>query len=211
MKENDENAPKADRKGKKKDNDFASLEKKLVKEISRKLRKELDQKMDEVLKQVKKETKRALREVLEETRRGANDDSHRGDRKLQEASPDDLPISVGEAGAEEITVDIEPDELHLGEDLQVVSVGSTSDEEIAPDKASSGRSGSRGKGREADAAEAAGASSAAGSRSSAGKSKANATPTRNRRTATPAKKGTAEREIGSDTGTGSAVSPKETA
>jgi hypothetical protein len=105
--------------------ELSTREKKLLKDLSKKFSKKLDKKMEEVLRQVRKETRKALQKVLEEL------DPTRATSKMKlrrEAFMDNRisHASQGqEYGAEEIRVQIEPDELHMGDDLQVVDVGET--------------------------------------------------------------------------------------
>jgi hypothetical protein len=136
MNEEDETLPKEDKKGKKKQKKVSPLEKKLVKELTKKISKELDKKMDAVLKQIRKETRKALREVLEEMRREPDAGIFRSTREALLQKQGGAIYRDQDFGAEEIPVEIEPDELHMGDDLQIVEVGDTEKESPTPKRSS---------------------------------------------------------------------------
>lgn len=210
MKEKDDNSHKdshkhkeeKDKKEKKSKNEGASMDKKLVKQLTKKISKALDKKMEEMLKQVRKETRKALREVLEEVKGGTKTDITPKVRESLLENQRETRTTGPDFGAEEISVQIEPDELHMGSDLEVVEVGE--EKEGAP--ASPKRNGER----------------AAAENSKKAKSPdkhlntSHETPEHQkdspagteRRIAKPPKKGTAEQEIGTETGPGSEISPK---
>ena len=128
MKEKDEKPAKAEKKADKKKNDRPADEKKVAMDVTKKLRKALDKKIDESLKRIKKETKKALKEVLKDARRQFDEESDRIIRESLQAALPGLPAPAKDQKVNEVTVDIEPDELHMGDELPVVTVDGTYDE-----------------------------------------------------------------------------------
>ncbi|CAN5918621.1 hypothetical protein BH24BAC1_BH24BAC1_04180 [soil metagenome] len=195
---------KKDNKDQKNKKEGASSEKKLVKELTKKISKELDKKMEKVLKQVRKETRRAFREVLEEMRSESEGDTARSVWKTQFPEHFDISSPTGDFTAEEITVDIEPEELKMGDELPVVEV-SAPDEEPAPASDSRESRKETPKGRNSRKNEEIPKGKSEDSEKGATTDQKEAPK---RRTAKTPKKGSAEREIGTETGTSSEISPK---
>lgn len=210
MKEKDDNSikdahkEKKDNKEKMSKKEGSSMDKKLVKQLTKRISKALDKKMEEVLKQVRIETRKALREVLEEFKGETKTDTVPMVRESLLENQREIRTTGQDFGAEEISVQIEPDELHMGSDLEVVEVGE--DNKGAPASPSQ-------KGKDKSAA-AEGPKPAKSPDKKINKSRENPenqtdSPTgTKRRTAKPPKKDTAEQEIGTETGTGSGISPK---